>query len=147
MPLRFAGHLALWLVAVIGTWGLARLVWDFLPPTPPPQPLQERQPQSVAGMLAGRASFGSTVAAAVATPGQLLLVGTAASADPAQARALLRREGDSRLLVLALGDAVSPDLRLQQIERGQITLAGSGGELRLALPRPTSPTMDPHPDD
>lgn len=146
LPLRLAGRAATLAVAAAGCWLLADLAWGLLPPTPAPAVAVERRPVAVTETFAQRLQFAGGATAA-ATPGNLLLVGTAASGDPAQARALLRREGDSRLLVAAVGDEIMPGLRLQRVERGQVILAGSAGEQRLSLPQAAQPKPDPHPDD
>lgn len=141
--LRAGGLLAVLSILAIGCWLLAQLAWAFLPPVAAPEIQRERRPQAIAEKLAQHLQFGhSATTAALPGPGQLMLVGTAASTLTGQARALLRREGERQLLVAAIGDEVLPGVRLEKIEQGQVTLSGKGVQQHLTLPKPTNALPD-----
>lgn len=143
---RRSGQLAVLLVAAAASWLLAGLLWGFMGGAPGPVELPDRRPGPVGERLAGQLRFAGPPVATV-VPANLMLVGVSASADAGQARALIRREGESQLLVLAIGEEASPGLRLTRIEVDRVQLSGSGGDSLLALPKvdtapPASSTND-----
>ncbi len=143
---RRSGQFAVILVAAGACWLLAGLLWGFTHSTPGPVELPDRRPGPVGERLAGQLRFAGPAVAAV-VPANLMLVGVSASADAGQARALIRREGESQLLVLAIGDEVSPGLRLTRIQVDRVQLSGPGGDSLLVLPKvdtapPASSTND-----
>lgn len=131
---RRSGQLAVLLVAAAACWLLAGLLWGFMRATPGPVELPDRSPGAVGERLASQLRFAGPQVATI-MPGNLMLVGVSASADADQARALIRREGESQLLVLAIGEEASPGLRLTRIEADQVQLSGPGGDSLLALPK------------
>lgn len=134
-PIRRLGQLAVFAVLLGGSCLLAVIAWGFLPPPLAPAVEIERDPLAQVEGFADHLTFANLTPTSATTPGSLLLIGTTASADPRLARALIRREGENRLLILSVGDEVTPGLRVQRIERRQIVLSGSGGEQRLTLPQ------------
>jgi len=143
--IRHVGQGAVLIVASVGCWLLAGLLWEFMPGTARPVDSRTSHPGPVGERLAVQLHFsGAHTAAPV--PANLMLVGVTASPDARQARALIRREGQSQLLVLTIGDEVSPGLRLSRIESSQVILSGANGESRLALPKsePLLPESPPH---
>lgn len=142
---RQAGQLAVLIVASAGSWLLAGLLWEFMVGTASPVDSRASHPGPIGERLAVQLHF-SGAHQATPVPVNLMLVGVSASTDPRQARALIRREGQSQLLVLSIGDEVSPGLRLSRIESSQVILSGANGESRLALPKsePLLPEPPPH---
>jgi len=133
------------IVAIAGCWLLAGLLWEFMRGAASPVDSRASHPGPVGERLAAQLRFSGPQSLAP-VPVNLMLVGVSASTDPRQARALIRREGQSQLLVLAIGDEVSPGLRLSRIESSQVILSGTNGESRLALPKsePLLPEPPPH---
>lgn len=140
---RLAGQLAVLIVASAGSWLLAGLLWEFMGSTASPVDSRASHPGPIGERLAVQLHFSGAHQAAP-VPVNLMLVGVSASTDPRQARALIRREGLSQLLVLSIGDEVSPGLRLSRIESSQIILSGANGESRLALPKSEPLLPPPH---
>lgn len=142
--IRHLGQLLAALVAGIGIWVLAGLLWGFSSPPPRPVTPGEARPQILAERIAARALF-ATRGDSVATPAITLdnwqLLGVTASDDERTARAIIRREGQSTPQVLAIGDEIDRGIRLLRIEPQQIVLRGASGENVLSLPRPGQPDL------
>lgn len=140
------GRLAGALVIAAGSWLLAGLIWDFPIAAGTPPIADETSAADAAERLAGHPLFAQAAPAARSATAalDLTLVGVAASADSARARAVIRRAGQALPLVVAVGDEVAPGLRLRRIARDQVELAGPAGESRLALPQPQLPRQEPH---
>lgn len=142
---RIAGPLATLLVALGFGWLATGLIGDFLLPRPAPVVDIERDPLRVAGQLAAL-NVSAPRQTAASAPANLLLAGIAASADPRLARALIRRDGQPDILVLAVGEEISAGTRVDRIERDAVLLTGPAGHSRLTLPQPagTAPAAPDH---
>jgi hypothetical protein len=138
---RWSGRLAAAAVLGAGSWVLAGLLWGFAAPLPAPPAMPPESPAAVARQLAAHPLFGSgppEAAAPAIVPHSLQLLGVLSSRDAAQARAVIRREGEPRPLVLGVGEPVAAGLTLTRIAPRQVTLSAGGGETVLALPEPAA---------
>lgn len=145
--LRFAAPAATALVALAASWLGGALAGDFLLPESAPPQIVEHRPLPLGERLASRLSFAGNTPDTAAAPLNLTLAGISASADSALARALIRVEGQAGLRIVAIGDEIGNGLRLREIAADAVTLAGPGGDSRLALPKPAPLSAAPHADD
>lgn len=142
---RWSGRLATPAVIGAGCWVLAELFWGFTVALPAPLAMAAENPLSVATKIAARPLFGTAPSAQVVVatlPPNLKLLGVLSSATTGEARAIIRREGEDKTMVLAIGDEVSSGVRLTRIEAEQITLSSMGRSSLLALPKP-APSATP----
>ncbi len=139
------GHLASLAVLLGTSWLLAGLLGAFVLPAAAPASSRNSEPQAAAALLVAAPLFSGTgVAAPQAEPAsQLQLLGILASDRAEQARAIIRRDGEAKPLVVAIGDRIGEQFIVKRIAPRQVELLAGSTASRLELP--AAPAAAPSP--
>lgn len=130
------GHLASLAVLLAAVWLLAGLLGAFVLPAAAPASNRNNDPQAAAALLVASPLFaGASAAAPRAEPAShLQLLGVFASDQAAQARAIIRRDGEATPLVVAVGDRIGEQFIVKRITPRQVELLAGSTSSQLNLP-------------
>jgi len=130
------GHLASLAVLLAASWLLAGLLGAFvLPAAAPASQRNSEAPVAAAALVAAPLFAGAAVAAPRAEPAShLQLLGVFASERAAQARAIIRRDGEATPLVVAVGDRIGEQFVVTRIAARRVELQAGSTSSHLELP-------------
>lgn len=123
-------------VLAAAAYAASELAGGFAPSAGVPPLGVERDPVVVGNRLAEAPLVQAhpVVSAESPAPDNLRLVGILADADARHARAIIRRDGEAKPLVLGVGESLGERWRIERIEAGAVLLSAGAVQQRLELP-------------